>query len=122
VEEKKLLIPDADVISEISTFIEKRNSYEADEGYHDDLVMGLVLFSWLVTNPYFKEITDVNLREAIYQNKIKQIEEEMLPLGFINDGQHEEVYLESGDLWGRKDDNESSRLPAGYMSSNLWKY
>jgi hypothetical protein len=122
VEEKKLLIPDADVISEISTFIEKRNSYEADEGYHDDLVMGLVLFSWLVTNPYFKEITDVNLREAIYQNKIKQIEEEMLPLGFINDGQHDEVYLESGDLWGRKDDNESSRLPAGYMSSNLWKY
>jgi hypothetical protein len=122
VEEKKLLIPDADVISEISTFIEKRNSYEADEGYHDDLVMGLVLFSWLVTNPYFKEITDVNLREAIYQNKIKQIEEEMLPLGFINDGQHDEVYLESGDLWGKKDDNESSRLPAGYMSSNLWKY
>jgi hypothetical protein len=122
VEEKKLLIPDADVISEISTFIEKRSSYEADEGYHDDLVMGLVLFSWLVTNPYFKEITDVNLREAIYQNKIKQIEEEMLPLGFINDGQHEEVYLESGDLWGKKDDNESSRLPAGYMSSNLWKY
>ena len=121
VEEKKLLIPDADVISEISTFIEKRNSYEADEGYHDDLVMGLVLFSWLVTNPYFKEITDVNLRQAIYENKIKQIEEEMLPLGFINDGQHEEVYVESGDIWGRGD-KEGSPVPAGYPSSNLWKY
>lgn len=54
VEEKKLLIPDADTISEISTFIEKRGSYAADEGYHDDLVMSLVLFSWLATNPYSK--------------------------------------------------------------------
>lgn len=122
VEEKKLLIPDADVISEISTFIEKRSSYEADEGYHDDLVMCLVLFSWLVTNAYFKEITDVNLRQAIYENKIKQIEEEMLPLGFINDGQHEEVYVEGGDIWGKKEREEGSNIPAGYPSSNLWNY
>jgi hypothetical protein len=119
IEEKKLLIPDADVISEISTFIEVRGSYAADEGYHDDLVMCLVLFSWLVTNPYFKEITDVNLREAIYQKKIQQIEEEMLPLGFINDGQHEEVYVEGGDIWGTK---EKTSVPAGYPSSNLWNY
>jgi len=119
IEEKKLLIPDADVISEISTFIEVRGSYGADEGYHDDLVMCLVLFSWLVTNPYFKEITDVNLREAIYQKKIQQIEEEMLPLGFINDGQHEEVYVEGGDIWGTK---EKTSVPAGYPSSNLWNY
>jgi hypothetical protein len=119
IEEKKLLIPDADVISEISTFIEVRGSYGADEGYHDDLVMCLVLFSWLVTNPYFKEITDVNLREAIYQKKIQQIEEEMLPLGFINDGQHEEVYVEGGDIWGSK---EKTSVPAGYPSSNLWNY
>jgi hypothetical protein len=122
VEEKKMLIPDADVISEISTFIEKRSSYEADEGYHDDLVMCLVLFSWLVTNAYFKEITDVNLRQAIYENKIKQIEEEMLPLGFINDGQHEEVYVEGGDIWGKKELEEGSNIPAGYPSSNLWNY
>ena len=122
-EEKKLLIPDADVISEISTFIEVRGSYAADEGYHDDLVMGLVLFSWLVTNPYFKEITDVNLREAIYQNKIKQIEEEMLPLGFIDDGQQEEVYVEGGDIWGQMTNSkEDSNVPAGYPSSKLWNY
>jgi hypothetical protein len=81
--------------------------------------MCLVLFSWLVTNPYFKEITDVNLREAIYQKKIQQIEEEMLPLGFINDGQHEEVYVEGGDIWGTK---EKTSVPAGYPSSNLWNY
>jgi hypothetical protein len=118
-EEQKLLIHDADVISEISTFIEKKHSFEADEGYHDDLVMALVLFSWLTTNPYFKEITDVNLREAIYQEKIKQIEEEMLPIGFIDDGQQEELMLEGGDLWGTQNDKEERTSPPGYMSSRL---
>ena len=123
VEEQKLLIFDADVISEISTFIEKKGSYEADEGYHDDLVMCLVLFSWLVTNPYFKELTDVNLREALYQNKIKQIEEEMLPLGFIDDGQQDEFYIAGGDIWGTpKNDEDDRKAPAGYPSSNLWNY
>jgi len=119
VEEKKLLINDADVISEISTFIESKGSYGADEGYHDDLVMPLVLFSWLTTNPYFKEITDVNLREAIYQKQIQQIEEEMLPLGFIDDGQQEEVLVEGGDIWGSHKYNEERQLPPGYVLSKL---
>jgi hypothetical protein len=120
IEEKKLLVFDSDVISEMSTFIEKHNSYEADEGYHDDLVMCLVLFGWLTTNPFFKEITDVNLRQAIYEDKIKQIEEEMLPIGFLNDGQQEEVVVEGGDVWGTynsSDDRPS--LPPGYLSSRL---
>jgi hypothetical protein len=119
-EEKKLLIPDADVISEISTFIESRGSYAADEGYHDDLVMPLVLFGWLTSNPYFKEITDVNLREIMYRQKIKQIEEEMLPVGFINDGQQDEMFVESGDVWSNYNKNsEEKTLPQGYLSSRL---
>jgi hypothetical protein len=118
-EEKKLLIHDFDVISEISTFIETRSSFEADEGYHDDLVMCLVLFSWLTTNPYFREFTDVNLREAIYQKKIQQIEEEMLPLGFVDDGQQEEMILESGDIWSGQNKSDDFDMPKGYLSSRL---
>lgn len=90
VEESKLLIPDADVISEISTFIEKKNSYAADDGYNDDLVMTLVLFSWLSTNPYFKDLNDINIRQVIYENRIKMIEEELTPFGFYNDGNVED--------------------------------
>ena len=86
VEEQKLLIRDVDTISEISTFIERRGSYSADDGYHDDLVMPLVLFGWLVTNPYFKELNDVNLRINMYQEHIKQIEDELTPFGFIDLG------------------------------------
>ena len=86
VEEKKLLIQDADVISEISTFIQVKNSYAADEGYHDDLVMPLVLFSWATTNPYFKELQDVNIRQIVYENQIKMIEDQLTPFGFYDDG------------------------------------
>jgi len=118
-EEKKLLVFDADVISELSTFIESKGSYEADVGYHDDLVMPLVLFGWLTTNSYFREITDVNLRKAVYEQKIKQIEEDMLPLGFINDGQQEEVTIDSGDVWGNYNFEERNTPPPGYLSSKL---
>jgi len=99
-EEKKMLICDADTISEISTFIQKKNSYAADEGYHDDLIMPLVLFSWLATNPYFKELTNVNLRKEIYDAKIKMIEEEIVPFGFINTGHEEHIEVDqAGQVW-----------------------
>ena len=93
VEEQKLLLPDADIISEISTFIEKKTSYEADEGYHDDLVMTLVLFSWLTTNSYFKDLNNVNMREIMYKERISAIEQELTPFGFYNDGNPNEETL-----------------------------
>ena len=87
VEESRLLVQDIDTIQEISTFIENnKGSYEADEGYHDDLVMTLVLFGWLTTNPYFKDLNNVNIRQEMYENRIKQIEDELTPFGFYNDG------------------------------------
>lgn len=93
VEEKKLLIQDADTISEISTFIETKGSYAADEGYHDDLVMPLVLFGWLTTNAYFKDLNNVNLREVMYKKQMQAIEEELTPFGFYDDGGPEKAPL-----------------------------
>jgi len=90
VEEQKLIITDADIISEISTFIERRNSFAADEGYFDDCVMTLVLFSWLSTQSYFKDLNDVNLRKVMYENQMKAIEDELTPFGFYNDGSSED--------------------------------
>lgn len=93
VEENKLIIQDADVISEISTFIESRGSYAADDGYNDDLVMTLVLFSWLTATPYFKDLNNVNLRQLMYENKIKAMEDELTPFGFFDDGDTSEKPL-----------------------------
>jgi len=90
VEEKKLLIFDADIISEISTFIESKGSYAADDGYNDDLVMTLVLFSWLTASPYFKDLNNINLREIMYKQRIQAIEDELTPFGFQNDGRDDE--------------------------------
>jgi len=111
VEEQKLLIHDADTISEISTFIEKRGSYSADEGYHDDLIMTLVLFSWLTTNPYFKELTNINIRKELYEKRIEMIENEVTPFGIIDDGQQEETYVDaSGQLWTHDEKYKSDFL------------
>ena len=93
VEENKLIIQDTDVISETSTFIESRGSYAADDGYNDDLVMTLVLFSWLTATPYFKDLNNVNLRQLMYENKIKAMEDELTPFGFFDDGDTSEKPL-----------------------------
>lgn len=98
-EEKKLNIFDADTIHEFSTFIERNGSYMADEGYHDDLVMTLILFGWLTTNQYFRELTDVNVRERLYKQQMMQIEDELTPFGFVNDGSEETMFVADNIVW-----------------------
>ena len=91
IENNQLIIPDADTISEISTFIERKGTYAADDGKHDDLVMPLVLFGWITTNSYFKNLTDINLREAMFKSRMEAIESELLPVGFYSDGTNDPV-------------------------------
>ena len=85
IEDNKIIIEDFDIIEELSNFITKKDSYEADEGYHDDLVMCLVLFSWLVRQPYFKELTDSDIRARFLKDKEDMIEADLLPFGFKYD-------------------------------------
>jgi len=102
IEDDKLLIPDYEIISELTTFIQKNQSFEADEGHHDDLVMCLVLFAWLAVQPYFREMTDNDVRKRIYEEQANQIEQDMSPFGFIVDGfEDEETKFvdEYGDVW-----------------------
>jgi len=97
-EEQKLLIFDEHIIHEISTFTEKGNTYQADEGYHDDLVMCMVLFGWLSSQAFFKDMTDINTREGLYKSQMGDIEHNLTP--FIrNDGQEPEAEVINGDLW-----------------------
>ena len=93
IERDNLIIDDFDTISELTTFIGKSTSWEADEGAHDDLVMGCVLFSWLVQQRYFRELTDQNIREKMFAEQMKLIEEELTPFGFIEDGMDDTVEI-----------------------------
>ena len=83
IEEDKLIIEDLDVVDELTTFVAKRQSFEADDGHTDDLVMCLVLFAWLTRQEYFKSITNIDVRTSIYQEKIEELEEDMSPFGFM---------------------------------------
>lgn len=108
-EEQKLLVFDAETISEFSTFIEKQGSWQADEGYFDDLVMSLVLLAWMTSNPYFKDMTNVDIREKMYKDQMDSIEDELTPFGAINNGFQEDYFVSNGDLWKVTQDEEEPR-------------
>ena len=101
IETDKLIVKDYNIIAELTTFIEKSNSFEAEEGCNDDLAMCLVIFSWLVMQDYFKEMTDDDIRKRVYDDQRDQIEADMAPFGFINDGVSEETSFvdNDGDRW-----------------------
>jgi hypothetical protein len=135
IEDDKLFINDYDIISELTTFAQKHNSFEAEEGCNDDLVMCLVIFAWIVAQDYFKEMTNNDIRKRIYEEQKNQIDQDMSPFGFIIDGlgDTEDIIEEkSGDRWVfANKDNQNEMLEVwnldeygdvstnwGYMSGN----
>ena len=115
IEEDKLLFNDFNIFQELTTFVQKKQAWEADEGYHDDLVMCMVLFAWLVMQDYFKEMTDQDVRRRIYEEQRNQIEQDMAPFGFVDDGMGDDTFLDAdGNLWEYGDKQEE----VGYM----WNY
>jgi len=100
IEDEKIIFNDYDIISELTTFIQKHNSFEAEEGCNDDLAMCLVIYAWLVQQEYFKELTDQDVRKRIYEDQRDQIEQDMSPFGFIVDGRDDESFVDGeGDRW-----------------------
>jgi len=100
IEDEKVIFNDYDIISELTTFIQKHNSFEAEEGCNDDLAMCLVIYAWLVQQDYFKELTDQDVRKRIYEDQRDQIEQDMSPFGFIVDGRDDESFVDGeGDRW-----------------------
>ena len=85
-ENQKLKVVDEQSILEISTFEAKGQTFQASVGNHDDLVMNLVLFGYFVSSAYFSNLTDLNLKDIIFNKKMKEINEDIVPFGFIDDG------------------------------------
>jgi len=100
IETDKLIVPDFETIAELTTFASRHNSFEAEEGAHDDLAMTLVIFAWLVQQRYFKDITNLDLRQKMYEEFEEQFEQDMLPFGIIDDGREEDTYTDNtGQTW-----------------------
>ena len=99
-EDDKLLTCDYEIISELTTFAQKHNSFEAEEGCNDDLAMCLVIFAWLVAQDYFKEMSDNDIRKRIYEEQKNQIEQDMAPFGFVQTGLEDGSFTDKeGDTW-----------------------
>ena len=101
IEEDKVYFNDYDLISELTTFIQKHNSFEAEEGCNDDLAMCMVIYAWLVAQEYFKELKDQDVRKRLYEEQKNQIEQDMAPFGFMSDGLDDEGSFvdDEGDRW-----------------------
>jgi hypothetical protein len=102
VESQKIIIQDFDLIAELSTFISKGTSFEAEEGSHDDLVMCLVLFSWMTNQQFFSELTNTDVKAKMHQEQMRQIEEEQLPTflaGHIDIDEGQKGFVENGVFW-----------------------
>jgi hypothetical protein len=100
IEEDKLIFNDYEIISELTTFIQKHNSFEAEEGCNDDLAMCLVIYAWLVSQDYFKELTEQDVRKRLYEEQKNQIEQDMAPFGFVLTGIEDEPIIDAdGDVW-----------------------
>lgn len=104
VENDKIELVDADTISELSTFVTKGTSFEASKNNHDDLVMNLVLFSWFSTNSVFMEYADVDIKQMMYEEQLKMIEDDVAPFGIIDDGMTPDTEVIQGDIWTSIDD------------------
>ena len=105
IESDKVVFNDYEIISELTTFISKHNSFEAEEGCNDDLAMCLVIYAWLVAQDYFKELTDQDVRKRLYEEQKNQIEQDMAPFGFMSDGLDDDSFIDNeGDRWFKADE------------------
>ena len=124
IEADKLLVSDYDIISELTTFIQKKQSFEAEEGCNDDLAMCLVIFAWLVAQDYFKEMTDNDVRKRLYEEQKNQIDQDMAPFGFIDDGLTDYDAIDTeGNVWYIAEDGKGSYNGSEYGEmSHMWEY
>ena len=121
IEADKLIVNDYDILYELTTFSQSKTSYEAEEGHNDDLVITLVIFSWLTQQRYFKELTDQDVRKRLYEDNKNQIEQDMAPFGFMLDGLEDDYIIDDeGQRWTKtdRDDIESTYGDMSYM----WEY
>ena len=100
IESDKVVFNDFNIINELTTFIERRNSFAAEDGCHDDMVMCMVIYAWAVAQNYFKEMTDQSIRKELYEKDKDSLEEDMSPFGFIDDGTlGQDQFVADGEVW-----------------------
>ena len=99
IETDKLIIKDFETISELTSFISDGTTWKAEEGKTDDVVMTLVMFAWMTTQKYFKDVVNHDLRKQLQLEKLSQMDEETIPGPIIDNGLDVPFLVEGGDVW-----------------------
>jgi len=99
IEQNQLIVNDINTISELTTFSRKNNTYEAEPGCNDDLVMGLVLFGWMTSQQYFKDLSNINTLIELREKTKEEVMDDLVPFGFIANGQEDSEFTADGDRW-----------------------
>ena len=95
----------------MTTFIQKGQTFQAEEGCNDDLAMCMVIFAWMAMQPYFKELNDNDVRARIYADQREAIEQDMAPFGFMDDGLGDDYYQDAqGDVWSTAEYGDKSYM------------
>ena len=109
IENNKIEIVDEQTIIEISTFEARGQSYEASDGNHDDLVMNLVMLGYFISTQTFSDMTDIDLKQMLFKQRLDEIENDIVPFGFVDDGSHAIAAIErteERDPWATQGDTE----------------
>lgn len=105
VETDQLILNDFDIVQELSTFVLGKNKkWGAQEGtgIHDDTTTTLWLFAWLTTQDYFRDISDLNLRERLFADREKTLRDALPPPPVLVDGTPPKPKLtidQEGSVW-----------------------
>jgi hypothetical protein len=105
VEQNQLLLHNYETIEELKTFSKKGTSYEAEQGHHDDLTMCLVLFAWFSDQEYFHQVTELRTLDKLRDRSAEEIEKNMIPFGYVNDGGDYTSLEDALELDKLKDEN-----------------
>ena len=119
IENGKIIVQDFNVIEELSTFVlRKDGTYGAEEGAHDDLVMCLVLFSWLSSQAYFKDLTNFDIRQKLYDEKLRQIDDELppMPMSLEEDIENPKYFKSHGMVWETFDEGDDPSSSSTYKN------
>jgi len=108
IENDKLIVNDFDTISQLTTFVSSHNSFKAEEDANDDIVMTLVMFAWMTTQQYFKEIVNHDLRKQMQLEMLNQSDEEVPSFGIFDDGTDKNYIVEGGDVWLTNEDDRNT--------------
>lgn len=115
-EQDKYIVNDYQTLRELTTFVVKNNTYEAEVGNNDDTTMTLVTLGWLTLQQGYENYVGISMRRALL-DKQEPINFDIPALGVMGDLEQTPVtgmtsggieIVEDADFW--KDNKEADWL------------